>query len=175
MLVCFLQSCYKEFDIQEADWSKDNAIITVNGSQVICSIRSVLEEERHCYNIYFDFYHNNLKYDGIILRLPTSSKKKKEGFNNYGGKVVCEKNCPVVYGMFEQYDIASTYYYFDTLEGNQYVALLETNKKEISVSFRMVLYRERDVNENTLNMGLSKIEIEGEVSNIPLRRARKNE
>ena len=140
------------------------------GREILCSIQSVTFKEKPEYGLSFVFYDNELKYTAKINNIQKAAKKTRNGFNLYREKDVCEENCLGVYGMFEQYDIASTYYYLDTLVVDQYLLLESTNKKEVSVSFKVHLLRGKDLNTNSLNIGLNKLEIECHIEDIPLRR-----
>ena len=170
MLVCFNLSCYKEYDAQEMDWYKEDAVISVNGLPISFTISSILNKAHDTYVIYYYMNIENLKYRGIISNLPKSIQVKRGNFNFYGIDGRCAKNCTVIYGMFEQSDIASAHYYLDTLDDSQFFILEDTSKKKISISLRMSLIRDHDTNDKTKDLGLSRLELEGKFLDIPLRR-----
>ncbi|MCB0646813.1 MAG: hypothetical protein KDC49_09120 [Saprospiraceae bacterium] len=167
-IVCLSSSCYKEYDPEERDWHKEDAIISINGHPIPCTISCILKEDS--YIIYYDMYIDLLKYHGIISNLPKSRQEKRGNFNFDGSDGRCAENCTLIYGMFDQSDIASTHYYLDTNDKSQFFILEDISKRKISISLRMALIRDHDTNDITKDLGLSRLVLEGEVLDIPVRR-----
>lgn len=170
ILIGTCNSCYEEFSYEELDWDKQDAMILVNGEHLVGSIRSVTYKDNPVYSTSLVFFFDGLRYEARIQQIPKSTKKISMPLNYKGGIEQCNKNCAVTYGTFEEHDVASATYRLDTTQSDHFVILEDASRKEISVSFKMKLIREEGGIPATSHLGLSSIEIGGQISDIPLRR-----